>query len=64
MIVKEIRQIAKNLGIKPGKMNKMDLIRAIQIMEGNQPCFQTRMDFCDQANCCWLSDCIISSREN
>ncbi len=58
MVVKEIKAIAKKMGISAGKMKKADLIRTIQQTEGNTPCFQTgNMDTCGQENCCWRSDC-------
>ena len=58
MVVKEIKAIAKKMGISVGKMKKADLIRTIQETEGNTPCFQTgNMGTCGQENCCWRSDC-------
>jgi len=53
----DIRIIAESMGINPKKMNKMDLIRSIQIEEGNKPCFKTAATYCDQADCLWKSDC-------
>jgi hypothetical protein len=58
MKVGEIREIAKQKGIKAGKMKKVELVRAIQAGEGNSPCFQTGRNPCDQLGCCWRSDCI------
>ena len=59
MVVKEIKAIAKKMGISVGKMKKADLIRTIQITEGNTPCFQTGvMETCGQDNCCWRADCM------
>ncbi|MEK6197271.1 MAG: Rho termination factor N-terminal domain-containing protein [Desulfobacterales bacterium] len=58
MTVKEIKIIAKKMGIQAGKMKKTDLVRTIQMAEGNPPCFQTGATSCDQENCCWRSDCI------
>lgn len=59
MKMTEVREIAKSLDIKTGKMKKTDLIRAIQTKEGNFPCFQTATDYCDQIDCCWRKDCLI-----
>lgn len=61
MNMAKIKEKAQAQGIIPGKRNKVDLIRAIQSMEGNIPCFQTGLDFCDQINCCWRSDCLPAS---
>ena len=58
MKVKEIKEMAINMGIKPGKMKKADLIRTIQATEGNNSCFQTGNTDCDQVNCCWREDCM------
>ena len=58
MKMPEIRDKAQQLGIKPGKKNKMELIRAIQQQEGNTPCFGSTMGHCDQAACCWRADCL------
>ena len=58
MKVVEIREIAKQRGIKTGKMKKVEMVRTIQADEGNTPCFQSGINPCDQHNCCWRSDCI------
>jgi hypothetical protein len=55
MTIYEIRVMAKNMGINPKKMNKMDLIRSIQIKEGNTPCYKTADTSCDQTDCLWKS---------
>jgi hypothetical protein len=59
MTVKQIRMIAKNMNINPGKMKKAELIKTIQIQEHNTPCFQTAAGLCDQTRCCWRSDCLM-----
>lgn len=59
MTVKDIKTKAKQMGIQlAGKMKKADMIRTIQVAEGNSPCFQTGVTSCDQENCCWRSDCM------
>lgn len=58
MLMKEIKAIAKQRGIAPGRMNKTDLVRTIQTMEGNSPCFQTAKEPCNQTNCLWYGDCM------
>jgi len=58
MKVEEIREIAKKHGIKPGRMNKADLVRAIQAAESNQQCFDTGASpTCGQDGCLWREDC-------
>ena len=58
MKMMEVKEKAKRLGLKPGKMKKVDLIHAIQSKEGNFPCFLTGLDSCNQFDCCWRSDCL------
>jgi hypothetical protein len=58
MKMTDVRRKAKDLGIKPGKLRKADLIHTIQAKEGNSQCYQTGLDSCDQVNCCWKSDCL------
>lgn len=57
MKMPEIRKKAQQLGVRPGKMSKTGLIRAIQQQEGNTSCFDTATNQCDQAACCWRDDC-------
>ena len=63
MALKELKEKAKNLGIKPKiGMKKVDLIRSIQITEGNFSCFGTAKYFCNQMSCCWREDCLPVSK--
>lgn len=48
------------MGIKVGKMKKGDLIRSIQVEEGNFPCFGTPSNHCDQLECSWRNDCLAT----
>ena len=58
MKLEEIKEIAKKHGIKAGKMKKADLVRAIQLAEGSDVCFETgQASECDQAGCLWRIDC-------
>jgi hypothetical protein len=59
MTMKDIREIAKQKGIKVGKVKKNELIRSIQKAEGNFDCFGTaNLGDCTQVDCMWRSDCI------
>lgn len=59
MKMNEVKEKAKQMGIKPGKMSKTELIRTIQTQEGNFPCYQTAGESrCDQEQCCWSDDCL------
>lgn len=62
MQVKEIKEVAKALGIAPGNKRKADLIRSIQVTEGNFDCFASAYNKeCDQLDCLWRKDCFSSS---
>jgi hypothetical protein len=59
MKLEEIRQKAKEMGIKTGKLRKAELILAIQEAEGNFPCFGKAVNGeCDQLACLWREDCL------
>ena len=58
MKMAKVREKAKAIGLKAGKMKKADLIRAVQKAEGNVPCFGTAQGECDQLGCCWRDDCL------
>ena len=52
MKVEDIRTKAKSMGIKPNRMNKTELIRAIQRDEANVDCFATdRIEHCEEFDC-------------
>jgi hypothetical protein len=57
MTVGEIREKAKGLGIKPGKMKKVELIHTIQRAEGCTPCFGWASGWCEHSDCCFMADC-------
>ena len=58
MKLEEIKEIAKQHDIKAGKMKKAELVRAIQLAEQNDPCFETgQAATCGQGGCLWRSDC-------
>lgn len=56
--IADIKSKAKAMGIIPGKLNKTDLILAIQKAEHNTPCFGTGTPACPYLDCCWRNDCI------
>lgn len=60
MTLKEIKEMAKEKGIKVGNMKKANIIRTIQKSEGNFECFGTAITgMCDQMNCLWREDCLV-----
>ena len=59
MTLKQIKEIAKTKGIKAGNMKKANIIRAIQLAEGNFDCFgSAAAGDCDQVHCLWRADCL------
>lgn len=58
MNLNEVKLMANGLGVKVGKMKKPDLIRAIQVAEGNFDCFGKAEGDCDQRDCIFRSDCL------
>jgi len=59
MNVTDVRAIARQHNVKPGKMSKEELVRAIQANEGNFTCFNTNSSrMCGQEQCLWRQDCV------
>jgi hypothetical protein len=58
MKLQELRTIARRQHIKSEGRSKTDLVRAIQLQEGNFDCFATADSReCDQPDCLWRNDC-------
>jgi hypothetical protein len=58
MNINEIKSMAKKNGVKTGKMQKAEIIRAIQRAENNFDCYGTdRVQNCNEQKCLWLADC-------
>jgi hypothetical protein len=62
MQIGKIREKAQLFGITPGKMKKADLIHAIQVAEGNTPCFGRSGGECIYTDCCFMPDCLKPRR--
>jgi hypothetical protein len=56
--VKELKAMAKDLGVGTTRLQKAELIKAIQLAEGNFDCFGTAEDYCDQTSCLFRQDCL------
>jgi hypothetical protein len=64
MNMQEIREVAKEFGIKTGRMSKLKLIHTIQLSEGNFNCFASAVDGeCDQLQCKWREDCFAAAQK-
>ena len=63
MKMQEIRELARQRGIKPGKLNKVTLVKQLQLSEGNFDCFATAYGgVCDQTGCRWREDCFSAAK--
>lgn len=63
MLMQDIRVIAKEHGLKISGKKKQDLIRQIQVAEGNFDCFSTAVNgTCDQMGCLWRVDCLAKNK--
>ena len=64
MNIQEIRDRAKDFGIKTSRMKKIKLIQQIQLSEGNFDCFASATEGeCDQINCSWRDDCFAAAKQ-
>jgi len=62
MNMQSVREIAKQRGVTPRKLGKIELIRTLQLEEGNFDCFaKAYAGYCDQFNCLWREDCFSLS---
>lgn len=62
MRLEQIRTIAKSNGIHTSKRTKTELIKSVQLKEGNFDCFGTAATGeCDQSGCSWREDCFASA---
>jgi hypothetical protein len=63
METNELQTLAKSHGIDDKKLSKLEVIKNIQINEGNFDCFASASSGeCDQENCCWREDCFESAQ--
>lgn len=64
MQMQEIRNLAKQHGLKISRQSKINLVRHIQSAEGNFGCFATAIDgVCDQPGCLWRKDCFAAAKK-
>jgi hypothetical protein len=60
--MKNIRHLAKTLNVETSKLSKTELIKKIQITEGNFDCYGSANNGeCDQVDCIWRDDCLSES---
>jgi hypothetical protein len=58
MKVAEVRELARQHGLKTTRKTKTNMIKQIQLAEGNFDCFSTATNgYCNQDSCLWRPDC-------
>jgi len=62
MKLNEVQKMAKKHGITSFGKTKANLIREIQLEEGNFDCFGTAIGYCDQVTCCFRSTCLNNNK--
>jgi hypothetical protein len=60
----EIRKRARSAGIATRNRKKTDLVRAIQLAEGNFDCFGRSAGYCDRWDCVWRGECLVQARQS
>lgn len=64
MKLQDIKEIAASRGVKPGKAKKVELVRMIQVAEGNADCYASSIaDVCNQDACLWRDDCAAEAKK-
>jgi len=64
MNMQEIRVLAKDFGLKTSGIKKIELIKTIQLTEGNFDCFASAKNAeCDQMKCVWRDDCFAAAKK-
>ena len=58
MKMQEVRSLAKKLGVNSFGKSKIELIRDIQLKEGNFDCYGTTQGYCDQEKCLFRQSCL------
>lgn len=59
----ELLKLARQYFIADAGLSTANLIRKIQIAEGNVDCFATGKKQCEQMTCRWRAECLTDSAE-
>lgn len=58
MTFNQIKTMAAEHSIRVVGVKKTDIVRVIQLKEGNQPCFDSgKAAECGQSGCLWINAC-------
>jgi alkylated DNA repair dioxygenase AlkB len=58
MNTRQLREDARVIENKIGWKAKRELIRSVQEMQGEEPCFQSNKVSCDRVDCGWRRECM------
>ncbi|MFA7270561.1 MAG: SAP domain-containing protein [Sterolibacterium sp.] len=65
MAQKELLKLAKKFDISHNGLSNIELIRKIQLSEGNFDCYASASEgVCDQSECLWRDGCLQESVES
>lgn len=65
MNFKEIKKMAKGMGVNTFEMKKTEMIRSIQRAENNSECYGTeKLENCNEDKCLWRADCRSFKKSN
>ncbi len=62
MNTRQLRENARSIEHQIGWKAKRELIRSIQEMQGEEPCFQSGKESCDRNDCGWRRDCLADGQ--
>jgi hypothetical protein len=60
MITTELIELARRYFLADDGLSQANLIRKIQVAQGNPQCFATGKRSCDQSACPWREDCLTN----
>ena len=60
---RDLLKLAKRYFIADAGLSVENLVRKIQLAEGNFDCFATGKSNCDEATCRWRKDCLSESAQ-
>lgn len=64
MKLNDIEALARTYGIRANNLSEIELIKSIQISQGNFDCIATAYSGeCNQGSCCWREDCFNAAKQ-
>jgi hypothetical protein len=60
----DLASLAKRYLLSADSLSMPQLVRKIQLAQGNQDCFSTGKRSCEQTQCPWRKDCFAHSEQD